>query len=513
MITLFEVGNLDVTDSLPHITEGSVVDQEYEADKAEVEIKDENKDLETEGNKVDILVIVAEKADNLVEEHETIADQAHSLSPEEVVEKQQVFQSGIESIAGMMGARGEDLLKTLGVYTSGLNSVTPDIYSYKAGIEGIKDFAYKLHVKIKAFITKIVQWLTRLGLKALAWFRNYEKKAEKSLEKVKEIKGNMDTYDVDKGIELPPVTKILYRHKLTFENSLETMKGLHDNLKTRQELAFGVVNKIGDKFRNKVYERFGTKKEGSEEYDKDAPLTNGSESDPKSGTEIAKMIMDEAGLKNPLDKQSILASIKDGELKSINDVLDAICTCVLFQEGRLDIRNNKLQVVKEYLANKDSLVVTAMAYIGFKNQEESAAFLSPATSETATNIKKNNRYHLGEIDYEKLSFSGNLDLSPKPMVDYLEKLFESIKGSNKKIKDIIEVNLEQAKKCEKFASDGFNNAKKDSEDDGTLAKFELRTGYLLAKQLRESCNLLINQPNIYINAGNKLLSMFKKKGE
>lgn len=494
--SLFEVGNLDVTDSLPNITK----EDEVESDQAHVEIHDETISLEREESVVDVISKAGEKAVILSEEHAPIADQAETMTPEEVVEQQQVFQSGIESIAGLLGVSGTYFLNRNG-YSDGLNSLTPRISDYKAGVEGLKEFAGKVIVKIKMFIDKIIGWFSKIFQKVVAWVKNYEKKATELHDKIKDM--NSTNTQIKKDNKLEPETKIMFlvstSSEFFFQNHLRN--AVSPLLRIESGVVGSFVDSINKTFINKAstYHKKNIKKSTvGGDTTVDVQVDGGS---PEDIREYIRELCKDIGVN---DSEKIAEFLEDGVENShrldAGDLIDVITEQAIFelskkqlkQEGFMnyikdssddlvplgfDKEKNKIKCIKSILVNKSD----------HGDETKSSIFVSKDIDESKIHAK------------EDSNAVANAIAGLKTQLEYLSK-------SSKDISDFVKDSYDNIKDLEKE----FKKMKFDNPKDELSALKALRNRMSVSRSL---ANSIYNLPGIYLRICSNMVDNLEKKGD
>lgn len=258
---LFEIGNLDVTDSLPNMTTENEVEVNYEVAGAELEGQLIEQQVEKDMSGLEDAQDVLEEMKEVIVQHEanvqsmngqevggqaeapsgevvaevpaeTEAKVDQNSSNEEVAEQNQDMQQGVESICGrLFNADASKVFQALKINNpyigAGLNSISGNSVrvAYAEGLEGVKELAAKVWFKIKAMIQSLIQWISKWVHKAMIWIKGYESKAKK----LKEEAGKLDAGKKAKeDFQFSPFASLL-----VMNSKLATgMKELYNDTKT-----------------------------------------------------------------------------------------------------------------------------------------------------------------------------------------------------------------------------------------------------------------------------------------
>lgn len=238
---LFEAGNLDVDDSLPNVTSEESTETQIEIEEAEHSAPDIIKEGEKHEDALHELGVVLDNSQNMIHEHSENVENLDKMSDEEVAVKAEEFNTGIESIAGMLGGSVQKIFPLMNV-SHGLNSV--DVrFQYKAGVEGFKESMERTWGKIKIFISKIIGFFKRLINSAVLWFKNYKKKAEELKKKANELKGEFKS-----DAEVSPLAKIMVIGAIDYEMVFNLAKEITKSVNTfNTNLRFDKLKSIAEK--------------------------------------------------------------------------------------------------------------------------------------------------------------------------------------------------------------------------------------------------------------------------
>lgn len=238
---LFQVGNLDVTDSLPNITTEESVESVAEISEAQVESQLIEQQIEQQVTGIEDATAVGNHLEGLIEEHTENIQKSEEMTESEVQNAQIDLAEGMESVAGFLGAKSiDDVFSRLNIgygYNSGLNSVgsMSSFADYKQGLEGVAMLASTIWIKIKQLLQRFIQWIQKWITKAIVWIKDYSKKAEKLSKEAENIKDDSEL----KTDKLSPLAKILMKtSKLTLDGVLNGQVKAIERFKKQQEEMF-----------------------------------------------------------------------------------------------------------------------------------------------------------------------------------------------------------------------------------------------------------------------------------
>lgn len=516
-ITLFG-GLLNVEDSLPNLSSGDPVEDQYESSDAQVEIQEANKEADNDESVLETLSVAADKSSDLIQEHENVVNNPDEYSEQELQSKRIEFEQGVESIAGLLGSTSEAFKNSIGLYSSGLNSID-NVNEYKEGVEGIKYMFKKMKEKIIIFINKIIQWFKKIGLKIYAWFKDYEKKAEELLKEAEDIKNNLKDYEIDKGKELSSSFKMCLTKKITYIDQEQTIDRMVKDYLEIIKLQENRNKKLADSYHEYLIKWYGIEGVGDASI-KDVAETHFNKRPEGQRVEGAvREIAADIGLKNRDAIEKIVDLAKDESLNmSLSKVVEALLK--MFDVETLNKFNtkNRLNILSSCLEVSNlSGFSKELNVVGIKNGETCWIFQLPMILEYKSDSNEDKisygRAVLGEKEFKKSkvdSLSTFNRMETKDVIEWVISNLNDIKGSKERIKKIADANYKLLDTNSKmlFRGENVDELPKEKEKLQNVLLKHYKDSYL---GLRELTLKLFNGPGQYIRMVSEGIGVLKKK--